>query len=100
MNIIGIDIGSLSTKVALVQDGKLIDYLIDRSTYRFKEVGLELFNKVLEKNGLKKEQIDQIMSNTAEAPVPDKAEENEDKIKPALDVAEKTESKKTASKEV
>ncbi|MCP4760993.1 MAG: 2-hydroxyglutaryl-CoA dehydratase [archaeon] len=62
MNIIGIDIGSLSTKVVLLQDGKLIDYLVDRSTYRFNEVGNELFNKVLEKNGLTKSDIDKIIS--------------------------------------
>lgn len=62
MNIIGIDIGSLSTKVALLSDGKLIDYLIDRSTYRFKEVGHELYEKILEKNGLNKNQIAKVIS--------------------------------------
>lgn len=62
MYVVGIDIGSLSTKVALIQDGKMIDYLIDRSTYRFKEVGLELFNKILTKNSIKKEDLSMIMS--------------------------------------
>jgi predicted CoA-substrate-specific enzyme activase len=62
MNIIGIDIGSLSTKVALVQDGQFIDSLIDRSTYKFKEVGIQLFNNILEKNHLRSDQIDSIIS--------------------------------------
>jgi predicted CoA-substrate-specific enzyme activase len=62
MNVIGIDIGSLTTKVALISDGKLIDYLIDRSTYRFSEVGHELFNKLLKKNNLSRNQISRIIS--------------------------------------
>ena len=62
MNVIGIDIGSLTTKVALISDGKLINYLIDRSTYRFSEVGHELFNKLLVKNDLSRNQIDRIIS--------------------------------------
>ncbi|MHA1820202.1 MAG: acyl-CoA dehydratase activase [Promethearchaeota archaeon] len=62
MIIVGIDIGSLSTKVALVIDGELKDYIIDRSTYRFKEVGHELFDKVLQRNDLRIEDIDRIIS--------------------------------------
>ena len=62
MNVIGIDIGSLTTKVALISDGKLIDYLIDRSTYRFNEVGHDLFNKLLLKNNLQRNQISRIIS--------------------------------------
>ncbi|MHA1341393.1 MAG: acyl-CoA dehydratase activase [Promethearchaeota archaeon] len=76
MKIIGIDIGSLSTKVALVEDGKLIDYLVDRSTYRFKEVGKELFNKLLEKYNLKREQIAKIISTGYGRHTIDIAEEN------------------------
>jgi predicted CoA-substrate-specific enzyme activase len=62
MRVIGIDIGSLSTKVALIEDGKLIDCLVDRSTYRFKEVGNELFQKILTKYNLKKIDITRIIS--------------------------------------
>jgi len=62
MRVIGIDIGSLSTKVAYVEDGKLIDYLIDRSTYRFKEVGHSLFEQILKKYNLNRNQIDKIIS--------------------------------------
>ncbi|MHA1727105.1 MAG: acyl-CoA dehydratase activase [Promethearchaeota archaeon] len=62
MNIVGIDIGSLTTKVALVTNGKFVDYLTDRSTYRFKEVGNALFKKLLDKNNLHRNQIDRIIS--------------------------------------
>lgn len=62
MNIIGIDIGSLSTKVAFIQDGKLIECIVDRSTYRFKEVGNQLFSKILEKYHLSKNDIQKIIS--------------------------------------
>ena len=62
MNVIGIDIGSLTTKVALISDGKLIDYLMDRSTYRFSEVGHELFNKLLVKKKVSRNQSNRIFS--------------------------------------
>ncbi|MBD3350997.1 MAG: 2-hydroxyglutaryl-CoA dehydratase [Candidatus Lokiarchaeota archaeon] len=60
--IIGIDIGSLSTKVALIKDGKFMDSLIDRSTYKFKEVGNQLYQKILEKNSILEDQIYKIVS--------------------------------------
>jgi predicted CoA-substrate-specific enzyme activase len=62
MNIIGIDIGSLSTKVALVQDGKFIDAMVDRSTYKFKEVGTGLFNTLLQRHNLTIDNIETIIS--------------------------------------
>jgi len=62
VNIIGIDIGSLSTKVALIQDGEYIECLVDRSTYRFKEVGVNLFNEILSKHNLQRSDIDKIIS--------------------------------------
>lgn len=62
MYIVGIDIGSLTTKVALIEDGKLKDYIMDRSTYRFAQVGHELFDKILEKNGLTESDITKIVS--------------------------------------
>ncbi len=61
MYFIGIDIGSLSTKVALVQDGTFIDSVIDRSSYNFKEVGYALFNRLLDQNNLTKEDISHVM---------------------------------------
>lgn len=62
MRIVGIDIGSLSTKVALVEDGKFIDSLVDRSTYRFKEVGNKLFGDLLSRNNIEENDIDKIIS--------------------------------------
>ncbi len=62
MNIIGIDIGSLTTKVALIQDGNVADTLIKRSTYNFKKVGKELFSELLIKHDIRKEDLDSIIS--------------------------------------
>lgn len=51
---IGIDIGSLASKVVLLNEGKLVDYRVERSTFDFKRVGNNLFNDILEKNNLNK----------------------------------------------
>ncbi|MBN2157507.1 MAG: 2-hydroxyglutaryl-CoA dehydratase [Candidatus Lokiarchaeota archaeon] len=59
---VGIDIGSLVTKIVLLNNDKLQDFLIDRSSYQYNEVGNSLFNQILTKNRLKKEQISHIMS--------------------------------------
>ena len=50
---IGIDIGSLATKIALLDNGNLLDFRTERSTFDFKRIGLNLFNDILEKNNLK-----------------------------------------------
>ena len=62
MKTVGIDIGSLATKVVLINDGKLIDYKVERSTYDFKRVGKELFEGILKKNNLSRSDIKGIMS--------------------------------------
>ncbi|MFW9874414.1 MAG: acyl-CoA dehydratase activase [Candidatus Thorarchaeota archaeon] len=54
---IGIDIGSLASKVVLVSEGKLVDYRIQRSTFDFKRVGNNLFNEILEKNNINKNEV-------------------------------------------
>jgi predicted CoA-substrate-specific enzyme activase len=54
---IGIDIGSLASKVALLIDGKLVDYRVERSTFDFKRIGNNLFNDILEKNNLNKNEV-------------------------------------------
>lgn len=51
---IGIDIGSLASKVVLLSEGKMIDYRVERSTFDFKRVGNNLFNDIIEKNNLNK----------------------------------------------
>ncbi len=56
-NFIGIDIGSLATKIALISDGKLIDHRTERSTYDFKRIGHNLFDDLLKKNNLNKDEV-------------------------------------------
>lgn len=54
---IGLDIGSLATKIVLLNEGKLVDHRVERSTFDFKRVGNNLFNDVLEKNNLSKSEV-------------------------------------------
>jgi activator of 2-hydroxyglutaryl-CoA dehydratase len=54
---VGIDIGSLASKVVLISEGKLIDYEVERSTFDFKRVGNNLFNQLLEKNNLTRSEV-------------------------------------------
>jgi predicted CoA-substrate-specific enzyme activase len=54
---IGIDIGSLATKVALLDNGNLLDFRTERSTFDFKRIGLNLFTDVLEANNLKRDDV-------------------------------------------
>jgi predicted CoA-substrate-specific enzyme activase len=62
MYTVGIDIGSLVTKIVLARDGKYVDYVIDRSSYQFNEVGTHLFLQLLERYHLMKSDISKIMS--------------------------------------
>ena len=54
---VGVDIGSLETKVVLLEDNDIIDYRVGRSTFDFKRVGNNLFNDLLERNQLKKSDV-------------------------------------------
>ncbi|TFG07596.1 MAG: 2-hydroxyglutaryl-CoA dehydratase [Promethearchaeota archaeon] len=54
---VGIDIGSLATKIVLLDNSNLIDFRIERSTYDFKRIGHQLFDDLLEKNNLKRSNI-------------------------------------------
>lgn len=55
---IGIDIGSLSSKVALISnEGKVVDYRVERSTYDFKRIGQNLFNDIMETNNLSRNDV-------------------------------------------
>jgi predicted CoA-substrate-specific enzyme activase len=56
-NFIGIDIGSLATKIALIDEGKLVDHRTERSTYNFKKIGHNLFDDILSKHGLKRTDV-------------------------------------------
>ncbi len=54
-NFVGIDIGSLSSKVVLISDEeKIVDYGVERSTYDFKRIGNNLFNELLKKNNIER----------------------------------------------
>ena len=57
MKTIGIDIGSLATKLVLLDDNTMIDHRVNRSTYDFKRIGSDLFNELLEKNNLKRSDV-------------------------------------------
>jgi predicted CoA-substrate-specific enzyme activase len=57
MKTCGVDIGSLETKVVLLEDKKILDYRVGRSTFDFKRVGNNLFNELLEKHNLKKSDV-------------------------------------------
>ena len=57
MKTVGVDIGSLVTKIALLDDSNMIDFRIDRSTFDFKRIGHNLFDDILEKNNLKRADV-------------------------------------------
>ena len=57
MKTCGVDIGSLETKVVLLDDRNILDYRVGRSTFDFKRVGNNLFNELLEKHNLKKDDV-------------------------------------------
>ena len=57
MKICGVDIGSLETKVVLLDDKNIVDYRVGRSTFDFKRVGNNLFNDLLEHHNLKKSDV-------------------------------------------
>ncbi len=54
---IGIDIGSLATKIALISEKKLIDHRTERSTYNFKKVGHDLFDEILSRHSLSRSDV-------------------------------------------
>ncbi|MFX1572935.1 MAG: acyl-CoA dehydratase activase [Promethearchaeota archaeon] len=54
---VGIDIGSLATKIVLINEDKLIDHRTERSTFDFKRIGHNLFNDIMQKNNLNKNEV-------------------------------------------
>ncbi|MHA1293305.1 MAG: acyl-CoA dehydratase activase [Promethearchaeota archaeon] len=58
MKTVGVDIGSLATKIALLDENKkMIDFRVNRSTFDFKRIGHELFEDILKKNQLKRSDV-------------------------------------------
>ncbi len=62
MYTVGVDIGSLVTKIVLAKDGQLQDFVIDRSSYQFNAIGTKLFHQLLKKNNIQHEEIGKIVS--------------------------------------
>ncbi len=62
MYTIGIDIGSLTTKIVLLNAGKIIDKIQDRSLHNFTAIGTQLFHQILEENNLTLGEIGNIYS--------------------------------------
>lgn len=54
---VGIDIGSLATKIALLDNNNLIDFRTERSTYDFKRIGLNMFKDILAANNLSRDEV-------------------------------------------
>jgi predicted CoA-substrate-specific enzyme activase len=55
---IGIDIGSLATKIVLIDENKkMVDYRVNRSTYDFKRIGNNLFEDILSQHKLKRSDV-------------------------------------------
>jgi predicted CoA-substrate-specific enzyme activase len=62
MYTIGIDIGSITTKAALLKDDKIVDTIITFSGYNSELTGKKIFDDIIEKNSLKSSQIKRIVS--------------------------------------
>lgn len=56
-NFIGIDIGSLATKIVLINNGNLLDHKTERSTYDFKRVGHNLFDEILAEHQIERSDV-------------------------------------------
>ena len=58
MKTIGIDIGSLATKIVLLNDDKkMVDFRVNRSTYDFKRIGHNLFDDILNQHRLNRSDV-------------------------------------------
>jgi len=58
---VGIDIGSLATKVVLMKDNKVLDYTIERSRHSFKERAREIVDEMLKKHSLSMKDVNSIL---------------------------------------
>ncbi|MBD3195630.1 MAG: 2-hydroxyglutaryl-CoA dehydratase [Candidatus Lokiarchaeota archaeon] len=58
MKAVGLDIGSLATKLVLLDENKkMIDWKVNRSTYDFKRVGGDLFKDILKEHNLSRSDV-------------------------------------------
>ena len=58
---VGIDVGSLATKVVVFKDNEVLDYRIERSRHSFKERAKDIVNELLEKQGFSLGDVDSVM---------------------------------------
>jgi (R)-2-hydroxyacyl-CoA dehydratese activating ATPase len=59
---VGIDIGSITAKAALMKDGELAATELTNTGYSSKEAGARIFEKLLDAAGLKKQDIDRVVA--------------------------------------
>jgi len=59
---VGIDVGSISTKAAVVEDGRLIADSVILTGYNARLAGEKVFDDILEQNGLSRAAIDNIVA--------------------------------------
>ena len=62
MKTVGIDIGSITAKAALVEDGRVVDTRISNTGYNSENAGRELFETLLRENGLTRDDIYKVVS--------------------------------------
>ena len=55
---VGIDIGSLTTKIVLLSERKIKAMLLQRSLHNFTKIGTQLFHQILNQNNLTLADID------------------------------------------
>ena len=60
--VVGIDVGALYTKMALVKDGRIRDKLMESTTMDPNDLGGRMLKKMLRRNKLRKRDIDQIVA--------------------------------------
>jgi (R)-2-hydroxyacyl-CoA dehydratese activating ATPase len=59
---VGIDVGSITTKAALVKEGKLILDCVMATGYNAQDAGTKIFERIIAESGLKASSIDKIIS--------------------------------------
>ena len=59
---VGIDVGSITTKAAVVKDGKVISDLVVSTGYNAQDAGTKVFNKIMGELGLNPSSVNRIIS--------------------------------------
>lgn len=62
MNTVGIDIGSITTKAAIISDGKIIGYSVRFTGYNSEVAGKNIFDELIAEHGFKPSSIDRIVT--------------------------------------